>query len=102
MSRSSLKLAISINAASNEVSFKSASVLGSFLPFRRNGWSVAQSSFPSPPVKLELKRCLIQKRNLLSGTILLANALVYLAPSLSYKLSSIASSVKANANAIVS
>ena len=106
MSLSSLKLAISINEFSKEVSFKSAAVLNSLLnvPPLDRGWSVAQSSYPSPPVKLELKALfrIAAALTCLVCAILLANALVYLAPSLSYKLSSIASSVRANANATVS
>ena len=48
--RSSMKPEISIKAVSKEVSFKSADVANSFdkLPPPTVGWSVAQSSLPSP------------------------------------------------------
>ena len=57
MPLSSLKSEISINDCSNEVSFKSAAVDNSFLKsmLPTVGWSVAHSSFPSPPTKDELK-----------------------------------------------
>ena len=53
---SSLKSAISINACSSEVSLRSAETDSSFLnsTFATVGWSVAQSSFPSPPTNEEL------------------------------------------------
>ena len=68
------------------------------------GWSVAQSSFPSPPVKDELNALFNRLAALtcFAFAIDLANAFVYLEASLSYKLSSIASSVIANASATVS
>jgi hypothetical protein len=53
---SSTNAAMSINDCSSDVSLRSAAVASSLLkvPPLARGWSVAISSFPSPPVKLEL------------------------------------------------
>jgi len=96
---------ISINDCSNEVSLSSAAVVNSFENVPANvGWSVAQSSLPSPPAKVESNALFNTAAPLifLVLAIDLAKAFVYLDASLSYKLSSIASSVIANANATVS
>ena len=75
---------MSINALSNDVSFKSAAADGSFenVPPPPRGWSVAQSSFPSPPVKLELNALFRTEAafTYLVCAIDLASAFVYLAP----------------------
>ena len=94
---------MSINDCSNEVSFKSAATVNHLKSSCKVGWSVAQSA-PSPPAKCMSNALLSTAAPLmfLVDAIDLAKAFVYLDASLSYKLSSIASSVIANANAIVS
>ena len=103
---SSLKSAISISACSSDVSFKSAAVDSSFLRFTLAtvGCAVEQSSTPSPPTNEELNALF---STLAAFTCLVccidrAKALVYREESVSYKLSSIASSVNAKAKATVS
>ena len=95
---------IFINASSNEVSFKSAIVVARFanVPPPPKEWSVAISVEPSPPVVENALFNTAAALICLVFAIDLARALVYLAPSLSYKLSSTASSVRAKANATVS
>ncbi len=104
---SSVIAAISINDCSNEVSFKSAWVVKVFLKVPATvGWAVLNKLTPSPESKLS-----VEGKPWIKGStaftcfallIDLAKAFVYLEASLSYKLSSIASSVIANAKATVS